>query len=179
MYTESVDKGRISLGRALRRLSVAAKGCTELPCGFGGEYPIFMRILAETSEGKIAAAAVMMSSYASFLASELERSVRMKHGGRMDEGSRRAARKFANLFESSILRSSNRAHIPQRVREHAGIPLYCGVFVAQRNGYAVISPNKAIGEIESVPANWLATTIDVLVAGMAGKERRNAAEIYQ
>ncbi len=85
------------------------------------------------------------------------------------------------MFDSSIIRSSKRICLPESMRDYAGMPENGEVYVVERNGYAVISPNEAIGKIESVPFDGRATTIDILVAGIVreGRLEREAAAIYQ
>ncbi len=170
MYSVKVDNGRISLGRILDRLQrVVSEDLLSKR-----ENIVFMPIRVETGEGSYDFAAVMMSSYTSYLDSGFERVIRGNYGGRLVEEARREVRFFKAQFESSLLRSANRAHIPRPVRNHAGIPLYGSVFVVKRNGYAVISPNPSVAKLEAEPWDARATTIDQVVAAIV-KEEREAA----
>ncbi len=174
MYAESVYNGRVSLGRALHSLQsvVLIEGLLDNLGRSMREKLVFMNIRAETSTGNTDVVAVMRDSYASYLVSGFERIVLIKRGEKTAKNVRQALRYFNNLFNSSVLGSENRVHLHQRVREHLGIPLFGRVFVAGRNGYAVISPNQAaIAEIETAPWDARATTIEKVVARIVNEEQ--------
>ncbi len=179
MHKETVDKGRISLGCV--RHSLQSIVSIEDPLKtqeVKKESVVFMKILAETRGSKVNALALMTNSYASYLNSGFESVMLSQYKWVRSHEFRTVIRGFICLFEMSDLRSVQRAQIPPRMRDHAGIPPYGRVFVAERNGYAVISPNQELlAEIEAAPWNALATTIDHVVAGIASEEHNLAQEL--
>lgn len=175
MYSRNIDRGRISLGLAFHSMRPPIN-TEDVSSGLKREENqiAFMKLRVKTSAGSIDAIAAMRGSYGSFLVSELKDVV----GGKWMEAEK-GVKRATLMFGSSTMRSSKRICFPKSMRDYAGMPENGGVYVVERNGYAVISPNEAIGEIESVPFDGLATTIDFLVAGIVKEGKREAAAIYQ
>ncbi len=172
MYTEKVNNGRVNLGRVLNSLHNIADVNDSLSASKEGlEGVAFMQIKAETGAGRLNAIAVMTYSYAEQLISGFERISLIKEGWKRNKNVRRAIRSVGCTIEFSVLSNANRAYIPPRMRAYVGIPLYGSVFVAERNGYSVISQNPAISEIETASGDARATTIDKVVAAIAHEKK--------
>ncbi len=166
MYSRIVDeKGRIRLGQELYSLHADVGVYSQSGIETGKYGLMFMKVNAHTSFGDSPALAVMTPPFwETLISGHARRTVPETRRTLYPDRKTRRALRFSASSRDSPLRTQNRVHISAMMMKYAEIPCNSCVFIAARNGYAVISTDHAlIAELEAA-SGAPATNIDELIA---------------